>query len=169
MCSSDLDEIDIVTVGKLTQICATMYRKELHPKPGIISQTFTSSSTAIHAASHILNIFETGDLLGKNGQIMTHSRYMMDGLKALAEEFPHAISGPYGYGLMIAFTPYSGEKDIVMNFAKQLFNNGLICFLAGRDPYRLRFLMPVGALSRTTIEKALTIIKESIRENDSAR
>src|SRR5690606_33464407 len=44
---------DIVTVGTITQVCATLYRKEFHPTAPILSQTFTGSTSAIrtHLAS----------------------------------------------------------------------------------------------------------------------
>ncbi|EMB13675.1 aminotransferase class III-fold pyridoxal phosphate-dependent enzyme, partial [Rhodopirellula europaea] len=38
---------DIVTVGKITQVCATLYRSDFHPKAPILSQTFTGSTAAI--------------------------------------------------------------------------------------------------------------------------
>ena len=38
---------DIVTIGKMLQICATLFTDALRPAPGIISQTFTASTSAI--------------------------------------------------------------------------------------------------------------------------
>ncbi|MEL6899059.1 MAG: aminotransferase class III-fold pyridoxal phosphate-dependent enzyme, partial [Planctomycetota bacterium] len=37
---------DIVTVGKISQTCATLYRPNFHPQSPILSQTFTGSSTS---------------------------------------------------------------------------------------------------------------------------
>lgn len=156
------DYVDIVTVGKLSQVCATLYRTKLKPKPGLISQTFTSSTSALHAASVILKDFEEGDYFGESGSIMTHAKYFQDKLKELSVRFPDVISGPFGYGLMVAFKPYEGTKDQAIHFAKALFQNGLIGFIAGRDPTRIRFLMPVGALSTDDIDTAIAVIEETI-------
>lgn len=152
--------VDIVTVGKLSQVCATLYRSKLKPKPGLISQTFTSSSSALHAASVILKAFEDGDFFGPEGRIMAHGRYFQSKLESLSTRFPDAISGPFGYGVMVAFTPYSGSKEEAVSFAKHMFEKGLIGFIAGRNPTRIRFLMPVGALSRADIDTAVSVIEE---------
>ena len=57
--------VDIVTIGKMTQVCATLFRDSFNPKPGLISQTFTSSNSAIAAAGVILDVLENGDLFGE--------------------------------------------------------------------------------------------------------
>jgi acetylornithine aminotransferase len=154
--------VDIVTVGKLSQVCATLYKKALKPQPGLISQTFTASTSALHAASVILKAFEEEDFFGESGQVMTHGCYFQEKLSRLEERYPDAISGPFGYGLMVAFKPYDGSKDVAIQFAKVLFEKGLIGFIAGRDPTRIRFLMPVGALSTNDIDTAIAVIEETI-------
>ena len=50
-----LKDVDIITIGKLSQACATLYRKTLVPQPGIISQTYTSSTTAIECGYQIIH------------------------------------------------------------------------------------------------------------------
>jgi len=47
---------------------------------------------------------------------------------------------------------------------KSLFNNGLICFGCGSDPYRARFLLPA-VLTSKDIEVARKIIEKSVLEN----
>ncbi len=44
------DLVDIVSIGKLSQVCATLFRKEFKPKAGLLSQTFTGSTSSLHAA-----------------------------------------------------------------------------------------------------------------------
>lgn len=162
------DAIDIVTVGKLSQVCATLYRAKLKPQPGLISQTFTSSSAALHAASVILKTFEEDDFFGEDGKIMTHGRYFQSRLSELSHKYPDALSGPFGYGAMVAFKPYSGLKDEAVQFAKVMFEKGLIGFIAGRDPTRIRFLMPVGALSIHDIDVAMSVIEETLHATRSS-
>ncbi|MCM8527669.1 MAG: aminotransferase class III-fold pyridoxal phosphate-dependent enzyme, partial [Lentisphaeraceae bacterium] len=56
-----LDEyVDIVTVGKMSQVCATFFTENFKPRPGLISQTFTSSTAAIHASQVTLNAMKDG-------------------------------------------------------------------------------------------------------------
>ena len=161
------DLVDIVTIGKLSQVCATLYRSKLKPKPGLISQTFTSSSSALHAASVILKSFEEGDFFGVDGSIMTHGPYFQSKLAELSHKYPEALSGPFGYGVMVAFKPYSGTKEEAVEFAKVMFEKGLIGFIAGREPTRIRFLMPVGALSIQDIDLAISVIEETLHATRS--
>ena len=48
------EHADVVTVGKLTQVCATLFTDDYKPKPGLISQTFTAATAAIAAGRAIL-------------------------------------------------------------------------------------------------------------------
>ena len=61
------DFADIVTVGKLTQVCATLFRKSFNPAPGLISQTFIGATSAIFAARVILEMLDQRRLLRPNG------------------------------------------------------------------------------------------------------
>jgi 4-aminobutyrate aminotransferase-like enzyme len=160
-------DVDIVTVGKLSQVCATLFNAKVKPKPGLISQTFTGSGSAFHSALAILNRLEFEDYLGPNGKIMEHSRYFMDQLRLLSEKHPQAISGPFGYGLMIAFQAFDGSKETSIAFVKKLYEFGLIGFIAGINPTRIRFLIPVGALSKADIDVAISVIKKTIQDADS--
>ncbi len=60
---------DIVTIGKASQVCATLYRKELKPKPGLLSQTYSGSTTAIQASLVIIQYLLKGNFFGSGGRI----------------------------------------------------------------------------------------------------
>ena len=60
--------VDVLTVGKLSQVCATLYKRHMQPNPGLVSQTFTSSSAAIEASIAILNELNTGDIMESKGR-----------------------------------------------------------------------------------------------------
>ena len=51
-----------------------------------------------------------------------------------------------GLGGMCRFTPFGGEKDRVMQFLKVLFEEGVMAFYCGHDPYHVRMLPPVGVM-----------------------
>ncbi|RAP33999.1 acetylornithine aminotransferase [Candidatus Marinamargulisbacteria bacterium SCGC AG-410-N11] len=156
------DYVDIVTIGKLSQVCATLFKKEINPKPGLISQTFTSSSAAIETSIKIINELKDDSYLGKNGKIHEYHHIFKTLLEGLAIEYPHLVEGPYGYGGMIAFTPFKGDKDKVLIFLKELFINGVIGFIAGRNPVRARFLLPLGGITKEDIYKGFEIIKKTL-------
>jgi acetylornithine/N-succinyldiaminopimelate aminotransferase len=60
--------VDMVNIGKNSQICATIYKNDHKPEPGLISQTFTSSATAINAAYFIINEVASQGYLGLEGK-----------------------------------------------------------------------------------------------------
>lgn len=158
------DEVDLVTVGKITQICATLYRKELQPRPGLISQTFTSSSSAIYAAKRILQTMLGPELYGRDGRVAQISQYFRDKLAELAGQLPGQVSGPFGYGAMIVFTPFDGDRARTLQLAKELFAAGVLCFIAGNEPTRIRFLIPVAVVTEADIDAVIDIIAETVQD-----
>lgn len=70
-----------------------------------------------------------------------------------------------GLGLMIAVTPYEGKKEQVDALLKRLFQNGIVAFNCGKDPIRIRFLIPATIEDRD-IEIAKGIIEKSILEGN---
>ncbi len=160
-----LDEfVDAVTLGKLSQACATLVRAEFKPKPGLVSQTFTASSVSVHAARAILRHMQDGGLLGAEGKIMRLSRRFTDKLKDLSRRHPDLAAGPYGLGGMIAFTPLGGAADKVTLFLRKLFDAGVIGFIAGDKPARARFLLPVGSTEESDIDAAFPILEQVLLE-----
>jgi len=161
----ELDEyVDIVTVGKITQVCATLFRSRFKPRPGLISQTFTGSSTAIAAGIHIIQALINGNYFGSQGLNMTLGAYFSGELAALSREMPEKLSGPFGIGMMVAMTPLGGEPALVKQFSIDLFNSGVIGFSAGGGPMRMRFLPPLGAVSRSDIDAVVKCIRNVLEQ-----
>ena len=160
-----IDDVDIITIGKLSQVCATIYRKNLTPAPGIISQTYTASTTAIECGYQIINHLLKSHHFGKKGKNLVLGNYFNQLLKKVAKKYTNKIHGPYGIGGMLAFTPYEGNFNETYKLLKRLFNNGLMGFTTGTKPSRIRFLLPLGAVTKEDIEEAIQIIDKSINES----
>lgn len=159
-----LDElIDFATVGKMTQVCATLFREEYQPKPGLLSQTFTSSSAAIRAGYEVVKFLREGDFYGPKGQIHSLHTAFRTRFEALHEKYPDKISGPYGIGGMIAFTPCDGSQEKAVEVVKDLYHRGVMSFVAGSDPMRVRFLPPIGAITEEHIEAVCQIIEQTLQ------
>jgi acetylornithine aminotransferase len=156
--------IDIVTIGKLTQVCATLFTDAFKPKPGLISQTFTGSTSAIFAAKAILEIMQKEKLFGAGGKIERLNRQFTSALQAIAQRHPKWIAGPYGIGAMIACRVFDGSEAITKKFLQKLFENGVISFIAGSEPARVRFLMPVAALADSDINIVCDLIEKTLAE-----
>ena len=73
------------------------------------------------------------------------------------------LEDPEGLGLMIAVTPFSGNKAKTLQLLKHLFNKGLMAFGCGKDPFRLRFLVPA-IVEEQDLDVACKVIEESILE-----
>jgi acetylornithine/N-succinyldiaminopimelate aminotransferase len=149
--------VDIVTIGKLSQVCATLFKKNLKPGAGLLSQTFTSSTAAFKASKVIIESLLRDNYLGPNGKIVKIHDYFVNHFQTLEKRYP--IKGPYGLGAMIAFTPFNGETQRVTQFAQDLFQAGVISFIAGANPSRIRFLIPIGAITHHDIDKVFHIME----------
>ena len=153
---------DIVTIGKLAQVCATLYKKEWKPKPGLIAQTFTSSTAAIKVAKTLIQMMFRDHFFGADGKNMTVNKLFTQNFEEIAKRHPNTIHGPFGLGGMIAFTPFEGNATKTKEFSMELFNEGVLSFGAGSHPYRVRFLPPIGAITPEDIHAVSAIIEKTI-------
>jgi 4-aminobutyrate aminotransferase-like enzyme len=160
----DLGEyVDIVTIAKTVQLGATLYTEEYNPKPGLIAGTFSGSGSSMSAGLEILDMLEEG-YLGPNGRILAIHKKFIDGLNHLNQTTcKNLLQDAGGMGLMIAFTPFDGKKEQVELFIKKLFKNGIIAFSCGKDPVRIRFLVPA-IIQDLDIHLALDIIEKTVLE-----
>jgi acetylornithine/N-succinyldiaminopimelate aminotransferase len=162
------DFVDIVTIGKLSQVCATIFRTDHRPRPGLLSQTFTSSTAAIHAAKAILHELMHDGYFGPEGKIMQIYNKFTDNLSKLAQKHPKLIHGPFGIGSMISFTPFDGEAQHTIKFVHALFEAGVMSFIAGSQPTRVRFLVPAGAVTMQDIDQVTKIIEQTLLNSASS-
>ncbi len=153
---------DIVTIGKITQLCATLYRTGLKPKGPILSQTFTAASASIHAGLAALRELKSKECFGPNGWNMRRHRHWVKRMEELKLKHPGKVSGPYGEGMMLAFTPGDGDATKANDLTLKLFELGLMGFLAGSNPTRLRFLPSPAIVTEEQIDMAVEIIEKAI-------
>ena len=155
--------VDLVTIAKTVQLGATLYTENYNPKPGLIAGTFSGGSTSLTTGLEILEMLEEG-YIGPNGRIQQIHRKFVSGLNQLNDSTCKGqLSDAGGMGLMIAFTPFEGKKEQTELFIKKLFQNGLIAFSCGKDPVRIRFLVPA-IINDQEIDLALNIIEKTVQE-----
>lgn len=157
-------DVDMVNIGKNSQVCATLYRNDHKPEAGLISQTFTSSASAINAAYYIINEVATGGYLGENGKIEKIHKHFAAGLDKLHQKYPDKIEGPWGVGAMVGMTLFKGDMEKSKEFTFKLFENGCLSFIAGAAPTRVRFLVPVGAVTEKDIDEVCKLIEKTLLE-----
>jgi acetylornithine aminotransferase len=151
--------VDVVTVGKLLNVCATLFGADYKPQPGLLSQTFTAASSVIACGQAALRQLGRADLFGADGRNLAVHRDFVQRFDAIAQRHPGWISGPYGLGAMIAFTPFDGSPAKAKALLHELFDAGVIAFYAGADPTRVRFLPPVPALAPADIDAVCRLLE----------
>ena len=156
--------VDIVSVGKNSQVCATLFKDDHKPKPGLMSQTFTGSSSQIAAANFIINEMVNGGYLGENGKIEKLHHHFKGHLEKLAKKYPDKVTGPFGIGAMVAMTVFAGDEAKTKSFTIKLFENGVLSFMAGSNPTRVRFLMPIMATENKHIDEVCEIMEKTLNE-----
>lgn len=162
------DLVDVVTLAKLLQAAAVLYTAEYNPKPGLVSGTFAGSSGNLAAASRSLEILTRGDMLGAKGHIQKCSREFSLRLEAIQKKNPKMIGKLRITGGMIAFQPFDGSLATTKNLLTRLFDNGVIAFFCGHDPYFVRMLPPLASMSVGHIEEVCAIIEKSLAEFSSS-
>ncbi len=158
------NDIDIVTVGKNTQVCATLFRSEFAPRPGLLSQTFTASGASLAAGQAIVDHLAEGNYFGENGKIQKINAYFTQKLQALEKKHPEKITGPYGIGAMIGMTLFKGDANKSKDFTMKLFDQGVISFTAGGNPTRVRFLLPIAVIEEKHIDDVVVIMDNVLSE-----
>lgn len=152
---------DLVTIGKLSQVCATLFTDGFLPKPGLISQTFTGSTSAILAAPVMIEALRR-DCLGPDGRNVRVHRRFADRFTAIASRHPGWIAGPFGLGGMIAFTPLGGTDEGAKAVVRAMFEEGVIGFVAGHGPSRVRLLPPVPVVTDAQMDDVCERIERAL-------
>jgi acetylornithine aminotransferase len=161
----ELDQFaDIVTIGKITQLCATLYRGDLKPKGPLLSQTFTAASSSIAAALAVLDQLEKANCFGPHGENLRRHAVFAGRLQELCHKYPGKISGPHGCGMMVAFTPGDGSAEAAAKMTYAMYDAGLMGFVAGGNPTRIRFLPPPGITTDAHISAACDILDRVLSE-----
>ena len=153
---------DIVTLGKISQVCATLYRESFKPQSPILSQTFTGSSSAISSGLAMLDALEAGECFGEQGQNQVRHDYFAAGLQALGDKHHGLIRGPYGEGMMIACTPGDGSLEQAKALMMIMYETGLLGFICGSEPTRIRFLPPPATTTTADIDAALKLLDQAL-------
>lgn len=170
------DCVDMLTVGKMTQVCATLYTDELNPKPGLLSATFLGSTVGLAVGRRIIQRLLESDSYGEDGRHARLFNAFRTGCEELIQRHPQHFPEvettcrtpqcPYplvgGAGGMMRLTPYGGKLDQIKPFLHRLYDRGVVAFFCGHGPTHLRLLPPVGVLSEEDIASVLGIVEEAL-------
>lgn len=161
----DLGEyVDIVTIAKALQCAGTLYTEELNPKPGLIAGTFNGSIASLCSGYYVLKELCENGYYGSDGKMKQLEQAFFKRLQALMDgSCKNKITYYGGVGSMIAFEVGDSSKEFTTSYVKKLFDNGIISFVAGQDPTRVRFLLPA-ILTEAHMDDIFKIIEKTTLE-----
>lgn len=161
--------VDVFCVGKMTQVCATMFTEEYNPGPGLLSGTFTSTASAFRVGSAVLDKLASSHLYGPGGGAARHHEHFVKGIRAIAAKHPTWFPKGHEYadivggtGGMMKFTPFGGKKDAVNKACKHLFDAGVIVFYCGHGPYHVRMLPPLPVFKESDWPRVMQCIEAGL-------
>ena len=161
--------IDMVTVGKMTQACVTMFTEDYNPGPGLLSGTFLGEGVSFRIGQRVIERLRDGDYYGPQGRFARHHAAFAQQVKALAAKHPEwfpkvpglsEFSG--GMGGMMRFTPFGGNKDKVNKACRTIFDEGVVLFYAGHGPYHLRMLPPLPVFAEENWPRVFACIERGL-------
>jgi acetylornithine aminotransferase len=70
---------------------------------------------------------------------------------------------------MIAFTPFDGTDATVKTLLTTLFDSGVIAFMCGANPTRIRFLPPIAVITDEEIDTVCRILEQTLTKHAEAQ
>ncbi len=153
--------VDVVTVGKVLQGSAVLFRRSYRPRPGLIAGTYAGSTVGMAVGARIIERLEEEGYLGPEGRIRILARRVARRFELLERRMPRAVGPRSGLGAMQAFVPWTGSPEVVGRVIRRAFEEGLLVFGAGRQPMKVRMLLPVNTTDEE-LEQGFAILEKSL-------
>ena len=165
--------VDVMTIGKMTQACATVWTGDYNPRGGLLSGTFTGEGVSFRMGQQVIERLSSGGYYdsgaGNNGLIAQHHAAFRQHAQALIAKHPQwfpAVPGQPelcgGIGGMMKFTPFGGVKDKINAVCKACFEEGVILFYCGHGPYHIRMLPPLGVMKLDQWPRVFACIEKGL-------
>lgn len=161
----DLTEyVDVVTIGKLLQNSALLFREEYQPDPALISGTFAGTTVGMAVGRCIVEKLVQENYLGPHGHIAELEQHAREGLTRLQQRHPNFVRSFSGIGAMWSLEPVRASLADIKMLLHECYRNGLILYYSGfgDDPHRLRMFLPGGVLTVDELNEALEILRFSM-------
>lgn len=163
--------IDVVTVGKMSQLCATLFTKDMNPRPGLIAGTFLGSTISAAVGKRVVERLRDGGHYGPGGKHARHHALFVEQVRNLAAKHPNwfppvpgAADIVGGTGGMMRFTPFAGDKNMIMKTCKALYDEGVVTLYCGHGPFHVRMLPPLGVMSEDIWPRAFRIVERALEK-----
>jgi len=155
------EHVDLVTVGKMLQGSAVLFRRAYNPKPGLVAGTYAGSTVGLAVGARVIERMEDEGYLGPDGRIAVLGRRVERRFEILHERLPRAVGANAGIGAMQGFVPFDGSPEVVRDVLHTAFDDGLLVFSAGSNPGRIRMLLPVNVTDEE-LEAGFTVLEKTL-------
>src|SRR5208337_282778 len=122
---------DVITIGKVFQGSAVLFRKDFLPDPGLISGTFSGATVPMAVARRIIEKLTSEELYGPEGRITQLETLCREHLERLSRKHPGKISRVEGIGAMVSFQVGDATTATTRAFIKRCFDAGLVLYPGG--------------------------------------
>ena len=153
------DYADVITVGKVFQGSAMLFRREFAPDPALISGTYSGATVPMAVARRIIEKLVNEHMFGPEGRERQLEQLTRSHLQALARAKPGMISEVDGIGAMVAFRVGDGALNSTREFIRRCFDAGLVLYYGGHEPACVRLFLPAGVLTDSELTEAFDIMK----------
>jgi acetylornithine aminotransferase len=154
--------VDVVTVGKLLQGSAVLFRRSYKPKAGLVAGTFAGSTVGMAVGARILERLEQEGYLGPEGRVAVLGRRLARRIESLRRRAPKAVGISSGIGAMQAFVPFDGSQELAHAVLKAAFEEGVLLWGAGSSPTKIRMLPPLN-VSDEELEAGFAALEKALR------
>jgi 4-aminobutyrate aminotransferase-like enzyme len=152
------DYVDVITIGKVFQGSAVLFRRDFAPDPALISGTCSGATVAMAVARRMIDrMFEDG-MFGPQGRERELERLTREHLRILAERHPGIVSEIDGVGAMLSFRVGDGALATTRAFIQRCFDAGLVLYYGGHEPACVRLFLPAAVLTNDELTDAFTIL-----------
>lgn len=156
------DYADIITIGKVFQGSAMLFRKNLAPDPALISGTYSGATVPMAVSRRMIEKLASEGMFGPAGREKRLERLTRDHLERLSRNHPGAISAVDGIGAMVAFRIGDGALAATRDFIRRCFDAGLVLYYGGHEPACIRLFLPAGVLADDELAEAFAIMERCL-------
>jgi len=111
----------------------------------------------------VLKRLDEKGVFGDEGLNMKTRKQFAQQLSSLHARHPDKIgAGLFGEGSMIGFEVFGGNPEKTKAVLNRLYTLGVIAFVCGSDPLRLRFLPPVCVMREGDVQAVVGILEKAL-------
>ena len=148
----------MITIGKVFQGSALLYRQGFAPDPALISGTYSGATVAMAVAGRMIELMIEGAMFGPEGRERELERLTREHLRVSPSAIPASISEVDGVGAMIAFRLGDGTLETTRAFIHRCFDAGLVLYYGGHEPACVRLFLPAAVVTNDELTDAFTIL-----------